>query len=87
MVWKGSKKVAFGVKAPWVVAWYCPGGNLPRPGVTGSTAAYDKNVKNTCVTEGMNVCYNKLALKAHNAKRLNHRAQPLSTYPAAAKAI
>jgi hypothetical protein len=32
MVWKSAKKVAFGVKSPWVVAWYCPKGNTPAVG-------------------------------------------------------
>jgi hypothetical protein len=36
----------------------------------------------------MNVCYNKLALKAHNLKRLAHKdTPPLGPYDAAAKAI
>jgi len=88
MVWKGAKKVAFGVKSPWVVAWYCPKGNTPAPGMTGSNAAYELNVKNTCVIGGMNVCYNRLALKAHNLKRLNHKdTPPMGAYDAAAKAI
>jgi hypothetical protein len=66
MVWLSSKKVAFGVKSPWVVAWYCPKGNTPAVGETGSTAAYKKNVMNTCVKNGINTCYNKFALAAHN---------------------
>jgi len=69
MIWRGSEKIAFGVKAPWVVAWYCKGGNTPRPGTTGSAASSEKNVARTCIVEGMNVCYNKIALKAHNDKR------------------
>jgi hypothetical protein len=88
MVWLSSKKVAFGVKSPWVVAWYCPKGNTPAVGETGSTAAYKKNVMNTCVKNGINTCYNKFALAAHNAKRLMHKdTPPMGPYDDAAKAI
>jgi len=88
MVWRNSEKIAFGVRSPWVVAWYCPGGNTPAPGTSGSGAAYEKNVARTCIVDGMNVCYNKLALQAHNDKRLNHEnTPPMSTDFDAAKAI
>jgi hypothetical protein len=81
LIWGASTKVAFGVKSPWVVAWYCPGGNKPDVGETGSAAAYKANVKKTCIENGVNVCYNKAALKAHNKKRLLHEdTPPLTTY-------
>jgi hypothetical protein len=84
LIWSGSETVAFGIKGPWVVAWYCPAGNKPA----GNADAYKANVKRTCIENGVNVCYNRSALKAHNAKRLLHDdTPPLATYEAAAKAI
>lgn len=83
LIWSGSSKVAFGIKSPWVVAWYCPAGNTPA-----GADAYKANVKKTCIEGGVNVCYNRSALKAHNAKRLLHDGTPaLATYSAAARAI
>lgn len=88
MIWENSTKVGFGVKSPWVVAWYCPKGNEPKVGDTGSTDAYKKNVRKTCIENGMNICYNKFALKAHNDKRLLHKdTPPMETNVEAAKAI
>lgn len=88
MVWAGTSRVAFGVKSPWVVAWYCPAGNDPAVGETGSASAYKENVAKTCMEEGRNVCYNERALAAHNAARLLHQDTPaLEMYPAAAAAI
>jgi len=88
MIWASTKKVAFGVKSPWVVAWYCPAGNDPAVGETGSPAAYKANVKKTCIEKGMNVCYNDKALVAHNAKRLLHQdTEPLELDAKAAAAI
>jgi hypothetical protein len=31
LVWKGSTKVAFGVKDKYVVAWYCTAGEYSNP--------------------------------------------------------
>jgi len=88
MIWAEGKKVAFGVKGPWVVAWYCPAGNKPAVGEPGSPAAFKLNVKKTCIENGMNACYNTMALKAINAKRLLHQeTDPLVIYEAAAEAI
>lgn len=88
MVWAGSERVAFGVKSPWVVAWYCAKGNEPAVGQSGSPAAYKENVKETCIENGMNVCYNQAALLAHNTKRALHQdTGPLSIYVEAAAAI
>jgi hypothetical protein len=88
MVWRDSERIAFGVRAPWVVAWYCDGGNTPRPGKAGSAASYEKNVARTCIVGGMNTCYNKLALKAHNDKRKMHEdTRALNANDDAAKAI
>jgi hypothetical protein len=88
MIWAEGKKVAFGVKGPWVVAWYCPAGNKPAVGEPGSPAAFKLNVKKTCIENGMNTCYNSMALKAHNEKRrLHQETDPLTIYAAAAEAI
>jgi hypothetical protein len=88
MIWAEGKKVAFGVKGPWVVAWYCPAGNKPAVGEPGSAAAFKLNVKKTCIENGMNACYNTMALKAINEKRLLHQdTDPLIIYDAAAEAI
>jgi len=88
MIWAASSRVAFGVKSPWVVAWYCPKGNDPAIGETGSKAAYEANVRTTCIEGGINVCYNDRALQAHNDKRLLHQDTPrLSMYEGAARAI
>lgn len=88
MVWRDSEKIAFGVRSPWVVAWYCKGGNKPAVGDTGSAASYRKNVARTCIVGGMNVCYNRLALNAHNDKRKRHENTPnINKYDEAARAI
>ena len=79
MIWKDVKKVGFGVKSPWAIAWYCPKGNQPPVGETGSADTYKKNVKKTCIEKGMNVCYNKMAVKAHNDERLKHPAREIMT--------
>jgi hypothetical protein len=88
MIWAEVQEVAFGVKDEWVVAWYCPAGNTPAVGENGSEDAFKKNVKKTCIEDGMNTCYNTMALKAHNEKRLLHPDHPpLELYDEAAQAI
>jgi hypothetical protein len=88
MIWAEGKKVAFGIKDAWVVAWYCPAGNKPAVGEPGSAAAFLINVKKTCIEKGLNTCYNTMALKAHNEKRNLHQdTPPLEIYEAAAEAI
>ena len=83
MVWKATTKVAFGVKDKWVIAWYCE-----TKGNNGGPADYKANVGDKCINDdGVNTCFNDLALKAHNAKRTDHKAKPLRWHAEAAKAL
>jgi len=71
MVWKSAETVAFGVKSPWVVAWYC---SNTFPATLKARNASDRkaNVLKTQIVNGYNASYNKLALASHNKKRLKH---------------
>jgi len=87
MVWKSAESVAFGVKSPWVVAWFC---SNSFPKTIGDRRATDRkaNILRTQIVGGYNVAYNKLALKTHNVKRSQHQGTPsMTTYPEAAKQI
>jgi hypothetical protein len=74
MVWKGTKRVGFGVKDRWVIAWYCE-----DKGAVGDAEAFKKNVGKMCVEKDkkMNSCYNDKALKKHNEYRKAHSAKDL----------
>ena len=67
MIWKSNKKVGFGTKGRWVVAWYCGGEKHD------TTAAHVKNVFDICIVDKYNKCYNDMALKYHNEKRALHK--------------
>jgi hypothetical protein len=58
MVWKKTKRVGFGVRGKWVIAWYCesqPASNSPGP-------VFVRNVGKKCIDqEGVQTCYNKMA--------------------------
>jgi hypothetical protein len=71
MVWKSAETVAFGVKSPWVVAWYC---SNTFPATLKARNASDRkaNVLKTQIVNGYNAAYNRLALKSHNLKRSKH---------------
>jgi len=70
MMWKGTKKVGFGVRGRWVIAWYCN-----EKGNTGNKANFIKNVGEHCVASNkVNSCFNDLATEQHNAKRAQHEA-------------
>jgi hypothetical protein len=67
VVWKATEEVGFGIAGKYVVAWYCKAGN--------TKGDYLKNVADKCILddhEKINECYNVRALKAHNAKRIDH---------------
>lgn len=72
LIWKGSNDVSLGIKGKWVVAWFCAKGNSPA-----TQEAYVNNVSDKCVVDGYNRCYNELALKYHNQKRVNHEGTKL----------
>jgi hypothetical protein len=82
VVWKASTEVGFGIAGKYVVAWYCEAGNVKDK--------YLDNVGNKCILdkdEKINECYNKMALKAHNAKRIDHGTPELKWDKEAAKAV
>jgi hypothetical protein len=81
MVWKGTTKVAFGVRDKYVVAWYCEGGDYTNP--LESRA----NIGKLCDTTGYDGCYNELAVAAHNQKRNHHETADLELDADAARAI
>jgi phage gp16-like protein len=81
MVWKGTAKVGFGIKGKWVIAWYCDKGS------TGNNADFKQNVGEKCEKDGVNTCYNEIALKAHNVKRKEHEAKDLVYDKDMAKAL
>jgi len=87
-VWKSAETVAFGVKSPWVVAWYC---SNTFPTTLQARKASDRkaNVLQTQIVNGFNAAYNKLALNSHNLKRSKHQNTPpfKEPYAAAAKEI
>ena len=83
MVWKRTTTVAFGIKGRWVYARYCS-----VAGNTGLPASYIENVKQDCVKDAVDVCFQAAALKAHNEKRARHRnGRPLAADPAASNHI
>jgi len=67
LLWKSTTKVGFGIKGNDVVAWYCSKGN------TAPAQSYVDNVSDVCMVDGMNRCYNRLALGFHNEKRALRR--------------
>ena len=80
-MWKASKKVGFGIKGKFVVAWYCPKGNDPN-----TPKDFKKNVckKDGCklcledkkgVKYGYNKCYNEDAVKSTNLLRGKHNVK------------
>jgi len=83
MVWKGTTKAAFAIKGRWVYARYCS-----VEGNTGTTAAFITNVKQDCVKDDVDVCFQRAAIKAHNEKRARHKGgTPLTADPAASNYI
>jgi hypothetical protein len=87
MVWKSAETVAFGVKSPWVVAWYCSN-TFPTTLKARNASDRKANVLKTQIVNGYNSAYNKLALKTHNIKRSAHQnTPPMSLYPEAAREI
>jgi hypothetical protein len=71
MVWKSAETVGFGVKSPWVVAWYCSN-TFPTTLKARNASDRKANVLKTQIVNGYNSAYNKLALKTHNIKRQAH---------------
>jgi len=71
MVWKSAETVAFGVRSPWAVAWYC---RQPYPKALRARTETDRkaNVLQTQIVNGYNAAYNKVALRTHNEKRARH---------------
>ena len=66
-----------------MVAWYCE-----TKGNAGTTDDYKENVVEDCLKGGIETCYAKRALIAHNEKRARHRgASALELYDAASKFI
>jgi len=82
MLWRGAKKVGFGVHGELVVAWYCD-----AKAEVADAASAVANVGAHCDSRGYNECYNALALKYANKKRSNHDAAPLKLNVGAARAI
>jgi len=83
MVWKRTKRVAFGVKGKWVIALYCD-----AAGNTGGAPGFKANVGNHCVdAQKVNKCFNKYATDHHNAFRINHEASNLKWDGGIAKTI
>jgi len=71
MVWKSAETVAFGVKSPWVVAWYCSN-TFPATLKDRTTSDRKANVLKTQIVNGYNAAYNRLALNSHNKMRSQH---------------
>jgi len=70
MVWKNTKKVGFGVKGKWVIAWYCDA--KPNKG------SFVQNIGDHCmVSAKYNKCFVKMALTQHNKYRALHGANSL----------
>lgn len=87
MVWKSAETVAFAVKSPWAVAWYC---SASWPANQRARTASDNkaNILRTQIVDGYNVAYNALALRNHNEKRALHKdTPPMTLYGAAAREI
>jgi hypothetical protein len=87
MVYKSAETVAFGVKSPWVVAWYCSN-SWPANQRDRSKSDRKTNALPTQSMDGYNRAYNTFALKAHNNKRQLHQGTvPMTIYGEAAKEI
>lgn len=67
MVWRSTSNVSFGIKGRYVYARYCS-----QKGNTGDKDNYIANVKKDCIKNGVDVCFEKAALDAHNEKRAKH---------------
>lgn len=68
MVWKSTTTVAFGIRDRWVWVRYCK-----VKGNTGAEKEYKANVKQDCIKDQIDVCFQRAALKAHNEKRTRHK--------------
>jgi len=82
MVWRGTKRVGFGVFDKYVVAWYCE-----DKGELSNAIESKANVGRICYKHGYNQCYNDLSLVHVNKMRKNHKAKPLTFDEDAARAI
>jgi hypothetical protein len=83
MVWKATTKVSFAIKGRWVYARYCSVEGNKTPATN-----YLTNVKEDCLKDDVDVCFQRAALKAHNQKRARHRGgRPLAADPAASNHI
>jgi hypothetical protein len=89
MTWQATKKIGFGLRDKFVVAWYCDAKGNSGPGnAAATTQNYKDNVKKDCVIDGVDQCYNDIALKAHNTARANHKGgKALLPYLEASKRI
>lgn len=59
MVWKNTRKVGFGVRGKYVVAWYCD-----KQGNLGLSTDFQNNVGASCIVDRYNKCYADRALAA-----------------------
>ena len=83
MVWKATTTVAFGVQGRWAYARYCRAAGNQAP-----TSRYLTNVKQDCLKDDVDVCFQRAALRAHNEKRARHRGgRPLAADAAASNHI
>lgn len=69
MMWKSATKVGFGIRDDWVFAWYCEDA-IPS---AADEKDYEANILPLCIKDGYNECYNKMALEAHNQRRVEHK--------------
>jgi hypothetical protein len=84
MVWKQTTTVAFAIRDTHVVARFC---DVAAPELTeAKKQEYLNNVKEDCIKDGHDVCFQSAALRAHNDKRARHRGgSPLLPYNEASK--
>lgn len=88
MLWRKTKTVAFGIKGPYVAAWYCdPSGTTNSNGAGVDSAKLADTFKaNVYSSDCLEVtrpdlakpyriyykCFNERELDAHNTKRSTH---------------
>lgn len=76
--------MSFGIKGRWVYARYCDKGGEIVPDKAKNKA----NLAQDCIQDGVDVCFQKAALQAHNEYRARHRGgRPLAPDRAASAYI
>jgi len=75
LIWKSSTTVGFGIKGKFVVAWICEvEGSLPDD----TPETYGENVKENCIIDGRNSCFNNVNKDYANKIREWHESGVVS---------